>query len=268
MSDVSDAVIVDGFSLVNRWLLYASVMLAPAQFLAGWRGSGLTSLGFHAFNWYNQVIWYNATMDRQLGALSLLPVHFNIVFCLSYLGGLATGNIFSGILLGLGTGAIMIFNTVIAWKAWALCQTEGYGEYEFFFFGWRTLSDGWHKFFLVWQIGDSIFALNTVIMAISIPIALKAYRDEDGSSERPDSLLKAMNNISNLKYPAILVGAALMLLASWPLILWVELIVQRNHIVSATDWISVWLFIVQAGLLLPPDFGGYFTGKVLSAFGR
>jgi hypothetical protein len=261
--------IVDGFSLLNRWLLYASVMLAPAHFLAGWRGSGFTSLGFHAFNWYNQVIWYNAAVNRQLGALSLLPVHFNIVFCLSYLGGLATGHIVPGIALGLGTGAVMIFNTVTAWKAWAICQPMGYGEYQFFFFGWRTLTDGWHKFFLVWQIGDSIFALNTVILALSIPIALKAYRDDDsGGDGHPDSILKGLQNIANLKYPAIIVGAALMLLASWPLILWVELIVQRNHIDSPTDWNSVWLFIVQACLLIPPDFGGYFSGKFRSLIGR
>lgn len=263
-----ELVIVDGFSTLNRWLLYASVMLAPAQFISGWRGSGVTNLGFHAFNWYNQVIWYNAAVNRQLGALALLPVHFNIVFCLSYLGGLATGNLVSGILLGLGTGGVMVFNTVIAWKAWAICQRDGFGEYEFFFFGWRTLSDGWHKFFLVWQIGDSIFALNTVFLALAIPIALKAYRDDEGKEERPDSILAGLRNIANLKYPAIPVGAALMLIATWPLILWVELIVKRNHIESPTDWNSVYLFIVQAALLIPPNFGGYFSGQIKSLFGR
>lgn len=247
---------VQGFSLLNRWLLYASVMLAPAHFVSGVEGTGLTNIGFHAFNWYNQIVWYNAVVNKELGALSLLPVHFNIVFCLSYLGGLATGNIFSGVALGLGTGGVMLLNTVSAWKCWATNQTMGYGEYEFFFFGWRTLSDGWHKFFLVWQIGDSILALNTVIMALSIPTRA-LYSRMKNKKEKPNTLKDSLLSIPNLKYPLIPVGAALMLFITWPLILWVELIVQRNHVESETDWISVWLFIVQAAMLLPPSFGGF-----------
>lgn len=248
--------VVQGFSLLNRWLLYSSVMLAPAQFLGGWESKGLTSLGFLAFNWYNQVIWYNAVNSGELHALSLLPIHFNIVYALSYLGGVAAGNIVSGILLGLGTAGVMILNTITAWKAWALHLPEGYGEYEFFFFGWRTLNSDWRKFFLVWQIGDSVFALSGVCMTIAIPIIMAANQEK---REKPSSLWKGLATITNLKYPLIPVGAAAMMMIAWPLVLWVELIVQRNHIDSPTDWVSVWLFVAQIGLLMLPSFGGYFS---------
>lgn len=54
-------------------------------------------------------------------------------------------------------------------------------------------------------------------------------------------------------YPAIPLGAILMLIFAWPLILWVELIVQRNHIVSETDMVAVWLFVAQVGTMLIPS---------------
>lgn len=44
-----------------------------------------------------------------------------------------------------------------------------------------------------------------------------------------------------------------MLLFCWPLILWTELIVQRNRIESETDMIAVWLFVAQCVAMLAPS---------------
>jgi hypothetical protein len=77
--------VVQGFSLTNRWLLYASMMLAPAQFSSGVGLSIPTSPGFLAYNCYTQIQWYHAVKARELHALSLLPVHFIIVYAISYL---------------------------------------------------------------------------------------------------------------------------------------------------------------------------------------
>jgi hypothetical protein len=266
MSDTVDA--VDGFSVLNRGLIYTSLLLAPAQAVAGYDSSGFTSLGFLAFNWYQQLKWYNDIRAHHLHALSLLPVHFNTIYSISYLGGVTSGNIWMGILLGLGTAGVMILNTVAAWMSWATNQEAGYGEYQFFFFGWRTLTDGWHKFILVWQIGDSFFAFTTVIACLAIPIFMEIERRDRGAEEKATSLLKGLKTISNLRYPLIIVGSAAMLLVAWPLILWVELIIQRNKIESETDWIAVWLFIVQVGLLMIPSFNGYFGYLAKRAWSR
>ena len=249
---------VEGFSALNRGILYASLLLAPAHFVAGFDSTGLTSLGFHAFNWYNQFIWYNAVQSRQLHALSILPHYFNLIYAISYLGGIASGYIATGLLLGLGTGGVVILNNITAWKSWAHLQPKGYGEYQFFFFGWRTLNDGWHKFFLVWQVFDSLLTFMCVMAAFAIPLKMMISRtSKDKEKKKPSRLLDAMKTISNYKYIAIPCGAALMMIVAWPLVLWVELLIQRNHIESPTDWISVWLFIAQAGLLIIPSFGGY-----------
>jgi hypothetical protein len=146
--------VVAGFSVTNRLLLYASLLLTPGQAMSGIGSNLPTNIGFLAYNWYNQYVWYSAIKDHELHALSLLPVHFNLIYTITYLGGVTSGNIFMGLILGFGTAALMIFNTVAAWTSWATNMTEGYNVYQFFFFGWRTLTPGWHKFFLLWQIGD------------------------------------------------------------------------------------------------------------------
>lgn len=245
---MSSVVIVDGFSLINRCLLYTSFMLAPAQFFSGLGNNCPSNFGFLAYNWYTQIIWLRAIKAHELHALSLLPVHFNLLFVFTYLGGVTSGNLITGLLLGLGTGGVIIFNTVTAWMSWATNQAEGYGVYQFFFFGWRTLSPGWHKFILVWQISDSIFALNCLILAIYLPIKMSKYTQEE-----MDKIPWYLG-----KYPLIPVGAAAALIVGWPLILWTELIVARNNIESDTDWVSVWLFIAQAGAMLLPASSTYF----------
>jgi hypothetical protein len=55
------------------------------------------------------------------------------------------------------------------------------------------------------------------------------------------------------RYLAIPLGAVLVLLVAWPLIMWTELIVIRDHIKSETDMVSVWLFFAQVlSMMIPP----------------
>jgi len=238
--------IVSGFSLLNRWLLYASFMLAPAQFLSGWRSNCPSNIGFLAYNWYTQISWYRAIKSKQLHALSMVPIHYNTICSFSYLGGITSGNVFMAFVLGFGTAGVMLLNNVSGWLSWATNQAEGFGEYRFFFFGWRTLSPSWHKFFLVWQISDSIEGAAFAIGAIYLAFATAGMKDDDGEEKKVPWWSR---------YPAIPIGAAVMLLICWPLILWMELVVSGNHIESATDWIAVWLFIAQAAAMLAPNCG-------------
>jgi hypothetical protein len=133
----------------------------------------------------------------------------------------------------------MVLNTVTAWVAVTSLQYEGYGMYQFFFFGWRVLDDRWHKFFIAWQVFDSIGALGTVVCAVAVAIR----------SANLDSEIEWF-----WRYPMIPVGAVSILIGAWPLIMWTELIIARNGIQSETDWKAVWLFIVQVGLMIVPSF--------------
>jgi hypothetical protein len=234
--------VVQGFSLTNRWLLYASMLLAPAQFSSGVGNNIPTSAGFLAYNCYTQIQWYHAVRAKELHALSLLPVHFNIVYAISYLGGISSGNIFLSILLAIGTMGVLILNTISAWISWITNQPEGYGEYQFFFFGWRTLSHGWHIFLLLWQIADSIMVFNMIFVAGYL---IYVGTVDDERARRIPWYCRT--------YPAIPLGGILMLIFAWPVIVWVELIVQRNHIVSETDMVAVWLFVAQVGTMLIPS---------------
>ncbi|KAK2730831.1 hypothetical protein FQN57_004052, partial [Myotisia sp. PD_48] len=216
--------IADGFSLTNRWLLYTSFMLAPAQFISRLGNNNPTNLGFLAYNWYTQVTWYRAIKANRLHALSLLPVHFNTLYALVYLGGISVGNLPMAILLSVCTTGVIVLNIICGWICWTTNQREGFGVYRFFFFGWRTLNSGWHKFILLWQIFDSIAALGCVIMAFVL-----AFRS---------SRVTAEDLRWHWKYTAIFPGAAIMLLIGWPLILWSELLVAGNHIESPTDMIA------------------------------
>ena len=256
--------VVDGFSLTNRWLLYTSFMLSPAQFISGIGNNCPSNIGFLAYNWYTQIAWYQAVRSRELHALSLLPVHFNLIYVFTYLAGVTSGNLFMAIILGVGSSGVIILNTVSAWTAWATNQPEGFGEYQFFFFGWRTLSDGWHKFILCWQIGDSLFAFGSVFIAITTAVQMVYIEDEGNASKLIPWKGKRADDLAKWRYPAILVGAALMMFGGWPVILWTELIVQRNHIESDTDWIAVWLFVAQAAALVVPScesVWAVFTGR-------
>jgi hypothetical protein len=228
---------IAGFSLTNRWLLYASIMLSPAMFISGVKSNFPTNLGFLAYNWYTQITWYQAAKAGLLGPLSLLPVHFNTIYAVSYLGGVSAGNDFLAILLGIGTAGVMGLNNAAAWQGWIIDQPEGFGQYEFFFYGWRTLSPGWHKFIMVWNIADTLWLVLFATVAIALPFRV----GED--NEWMEWFMR---------YPAIPVGAICILVYCWPLILWVELIYARNHVQSDTDMIAVWLFVAQVVLMLVP----------------
>ena len=232
---------VQGFSLTNRWLLYASIMLSPAQFVSGLKSNFPGNFGFLAYNWYTQISWYQAVKANQLGPLSLLPVHFNTIYSISYLGGVSSGNMVFGVLLGLGTAGVMCVNNAAAWESWKSCQPDGFGLYEFYFYGWRTLTPAWHKFIMVWNISDTFELVTFAVIAIVLAIFVAALDDE-------------IDDYATwfMRYLAIPVGAVAMLLISWPLIMWVELIYARNHIQSDTDMIAVWLFVAQVILMLIP----------------
>jgi hypothetical protein len=252
--------VVSGFSLTNRLLLYASILLAPAQLVAGVGNNIPINIGFLGYNWYTQYQWYINAQSGQLQALSLLLVHFNLIYTITYISGVGSGNLYVGIPAGLGSAGVIVLNTISAWVSWKTDLPAGDGVYQFFFFGWRTLTPGWRTFFLIWQIGDTISALTGVVTAIALGIAFPLLKDEkkeyQGRWHLPKWIawLKPKSwSIMTLRYPAIPVGAALMLLAIWPLVLWVELIVARNNISSDTDWIAVWLFIGQVGTLIMPD---------------
>lgn len=239
--------VVAGFSLLNRWLLYTSMMLAPAEGVAGWGSNCPSNLGFLAYNIYTQVQWFPATRSKQLHALSLLNSHFNIVNAFTFLGGVISGNYFLATLMGFGTAGVMLLNNATGWISWATNQPEGFGIYKFFFFGWRTLSPGWHiKLMLLWQIFDSILSVFMAVLGVGW-----AFFSAKTSQEFTDSKKERWW----WRFPAIPVGAALVLIFNWPLIMWTELLFKANHIESRTDWIAVWLFIAQVGTMMLPSCG-------------
>lgn len=239
--------IVQGFSPTNRILLYASLALSPAAFISGLGNNCPSNVGFLAYNLYTQIQWYQAMAGSSddIHALSLILPHFNFLYMFSYLGGISSGNVIMGALLGLGAAATMVLNTVSAWTAWAVHQPQGYGVYRFFFFGWRTLSKGWRKYlFMLWQISDSVLALVGVIAAIGIGV---------GIAVKGDGLAKDKKWWHT--YAAVPLGTLAMLFVGWPLILWTELIIKKNKLESETDMVAVWLFVAQAVTMLVPSCG-------------
>ncbi|KAF9053224.1 hypothetical protein BJ165DRAFT_1340044 [Panaeolus papilionaceus] len=233
--------VIPGFSLTNRWLLYTSLMLTPAQAAAGVGSHIPFNLGFLAYNIYQQYLWFMAAKTKQLHALSLLTAYLNMINALTYLGGIPAGNYVLGICNGLVVAALIMMNTITAWISWKECLSEGDGLYRFFFFGWRTLSKGWRNFFLLWQIGDTFAALGAMVyIPALVQMGIKDESDDD--DDMPSGYVACS---------MIFVGPPLVMVAvGWPLIMWIELIVSKNHISSETDMISVYLFIAQVALLI------------------
>jgi hypothetical protein len=257
MNETTVIEVVDGFSPVNRWLLYASLLLTPAQLIGGVGNNLPINIGFLGYNWWTQIKWYHSVQNEELHALSLIIVYFNFIYTWAYIAGVTSGNIIFGTILGFGSAGLIVLNSVSAWVSWIKDLPQGYYEYQFFFFGWRTLSPGWRWFFLVWQIADTTEAVTFLVCTIWIAWFATAWDNEKMEGRLPRWISWALppgSRIATLRFMAIPVGAALMMLfVVWPLILWVELIVGRNNIVSDTDWIAVWLFIAQVGTLLMPD---------------
>lgn len=240
---MSTVQVVQGFSGLNRLLLYISMMLSPAQFAAGLGANCPSNIGFLAYNWYTQLQWYQAARNNQLHALSLLMSQFNFCFTLTYLGGVSSGNFLSALIMGFGTAGVMILNNIVAWVSWSTTQAQGYGVYQFWFFGWRTLGPHWHRYFLIIQVIDTLSLIGSVIGAITIAFRTAAMT-KDGTPPWW------------YRYQVIYLGGVSVLLSIWPTMLWTELIISRNHIVSQTDQVAVWLFVVQlVTMLAPPCFG-------------
>src|SRR5665213_2370114 len=115
---MDDNQVVGGFSLTNRLLLYASILLAPAQLIAGVGNNLPINIGFLGYNWYTQYQWYISAQTGQLQALSLLLVHFNLMYAITYISGVASGNLIVGVLAGLASAGVIVLNTVSAWVSW------------------------------------------------------------------------------------------------------------------------------------------------------
>ena len=236
---MSSVQIVQGFSGSNRLLLYISMMLSPAQFAAGLGSNCPSNIGFLVYNWYTQIQWYQAARDDQLHALSLLMSAFNFCYTVTYLGGVSSGNYLSALIVGFGTAGVMILNNVTAWISWSTTQVQGFGVYQFWFFGWRTLGPNWHRYFLIMQVIDTMSLFSSVIFAITV-----AFRTAAIAKDKAPAWW--------YRYQVIFAGGVGVLLSIWPIILWTELIIARNHIVSETDKTAVWLFIVQVVTMSAP----------------
>ena len=235
--------VVPGFSLTNRMLLYTSFLLAPAQFTSGLGNYCPSNFGFLAYNWYTQIHLLRATQGKELRALSLVIPHICVTFNFGYLGGISSGSTVIGTLQGILTAGLMLVNAAVMWISWRVNQPDGFGTYEFFFFGWRTLTPDWHTFFLVWGIFDTFAAVGLAVGAIFGGYQIASNYEDNGQS----AWKKWLGTIKT-----IFVGAASAMLALWPLVLWIELIVGRNHVESETDWIAVWLFVAQVVTMTAP----------------
>ncbi|KAF5332492.1 hypothetical protein D9611_005475 [Ephemerocybe angulata] len=72
--------VVAGFSPVNRALIYLNFLLSQTQFFTGFDTKCPSNLGFLAFNLYQQYIWFIATKEKQLHALSLVVSYINLMY--------------------------------------------------------------------------------------------------------------------------------------------------------------------------------------------
>ena len=223
--------------------MYTSAMLAPAQLLSGIDNNCPSNIGFLAYNFWTQVAWYRAIKSKQLDALSLCPIHFNLLYYVTNLGGVTSGNIGLGVFLGVATAGLDVLQTVAAWGAYNEDLPAGIGVYQFFLFGWHTLTSSWRRFICFWQVFDTIVAVIFALAAFLL--AIKAPKMEE---EQKEYLGKWW-----VKPCAITCGAAVVLIIAWPVILWTELIVERNRLESATDWVAVGLFAAQVGTMLLPS---------------
>ncbi|KAF5330609.1 hypothetical protein D9619_005191 [Psilocybe cf. subviscida] len=246
-------IVISGFSLTNRLLLYASIATAPVALMDGIGSHIPINAGFLGFTIYQQYLFYLATKQRQLHALCMLPQCLNSMYAVSYLAGVSAGNRWLSGALCVGTAAVLIINNVTAWTAYLMDLPEGYGVYHFFFFGWRTLSSKWRPLFLLWSVGDSIVTLGYITQSVYIATWTPTVSEEVDGDE--DSNLKWWKDTS------LIWSSAVGMLPFFPFVLWIELIVYKNHIVSETDTISVYLFIVQIALLITPCIYSLLRGK-------
>lgn len=247
MATPSPVVVLAGFSLLNRVLLYASMFTAPASFIHGLGSNEPINAGFLTYTVYQQYLFCVASKHKQLHALSMLPPYLNTIYAITYFGGLSTENSVLSFVMCIGTIAALIINNITTWMAFLMNITEGYGVYRFWFLGWRTLSHQWHTFFLMWAMFDSFATVAYIGVSIYLAtVALKWSKDAGD-----DKQFRRWEDRSLLSGSVIV----FCLFAAWT-----ELIVYSNHIVSATDWVSVHLFILQIVLTAFPSIYNFLCG--------
>jgi hypothetical protein len=242
--------ILPGFSLANRWIFYTSTMLAPAQALAGFGSNWPSNIGFLAYNIYQQYLWYNGIKTNRLHALSLIPVYLNMMLPITYAGGVPAGNRLMVALLCVATIGLTVPSTLTAWVSWRTNLPEGDGEYQFPFFGSRTLNKGWRMLFLVWGICNTLSSLGMIISVVWLSFWLMVWFKKPEEDEGLFGWVK--KKIFLLRATAICWGAVGILILVWPFIYWMESIVKWNRIVSDTDMISVYLFVAQVVVMIVP----------------
>ena len=234
--------IAPGFSLTNRWLLYISYALAPAQFLSGLNSNCPSNIGFLAYNWYTQIQWYRLMSSKEdIHAISLLMPHFNLLYAISYLGGVSSANPLVLMICCFATAGAIVLNTMNTWRTFA-----GNGSpsdiYQFFFFGWRTpTTTGWSVFFILWQVFNTLLVLASLTMIYHYLVAAPIASEESGLGRLWGWRRLAARPIVSL-FVFIQFG--------WPLILWTELIISRNRIQGESDSLSMIMFIVQVAAML------------------
>ena len=210
---------IEGFSFVNRVLLYVSTVLAPAQYVAGVGSNCLSNLGFLGYNMYQQWMWYKVVSSRDnadyVGALYLLLPYFNMIFAISYVAGVSTRHWFLAFLLWGGTTFMIVVNTIATWKAYEYMK-DGYGVYDFCFFGCRELNIDWHNyFFRIWTISGTAMCVVSVIWTIAMAVlAVKKNSDVN-------KFIRALGwNKFKLVIVAIFLGSFFMTIGFWPIFLY------------------------------------------------
>ncbi|KAF9053228.1 hypothetical protein BJ165DRAFT_1607951 [Panaeolus papilionaceus] len=176
--------VAKGFSTTNRWLLHTSLMLTPAQLLSGLGSKSPINIRFLAYNIYTQYSWYITAKQKELHALSLLPEYLNFLYAVTYLGGIPSGHMYLTILSGVGTVGLGILNNITAWVSLRTNLPEGDGVDQFFFLGWRRLTRGWRKFFLMWAIADTMLILTTIYYVVDV-VLLALTAEADANEGRP-----------------------------------------------------------------------------------
>lgn len=244
MVNPSQVVVMAGFSLTNRILLYASLLASPAAFMTGIETDLPIGAGFLGYTIYQQYIIYVAAQNKQLHALCLLPQYLNTLYAFTYIGGVSAGNYLVSGIMCIGTIAAIIINLVATWIGYLTNMPEGYGVYRFFFFGWRTLTPSWRKMFLCWAVFDIVATVFFIGFSIFVALIIPSKKEDRDAWESQWRLVIDTS---------LIWGSALALVVFWPIVLWTELIIQKNNIVSETDMISVYLFIVQIALLAIPS---------------
>ncbi|TEB28326.1 hypothetical protein FA13DRAFT_1690742 [Coprinellus micaceus] len=233
--------VISGFSQVNRYIFYASLMLCPAQALSGVDTRWPSNIGFLAYNAYQQYLWYRGVKAHDLHALSLVPIHQNMVSTITYAGGIPAGDNLVVTVQCLGVIALITSSTYTMWLSWMTNLQEGYGVYKFSLLGERTLSESWRYFNCLWGIWNTMEATFMICSAIWLSIRLIRTRKDPNIEHRGGCFERMLK---------VLWGALCIVILVGPFVYWMERIVKLNNIVSETDTISIYLFAAQVSIMV------------------